>query len=670
MTGHFGEKFLHYVFCLKNFLSLFAVIAVLSACGGTDSNNSTSNSTNTSNLPNSPGNLYLHAGSIGGSGNLDGHATDARFGGAMGVAVDHDGNVFVSDYIMHTIRKISPSQNVTTYAGLSGTYGFIDGDRGVARFNRPLDMTVDRENNLIIADQGNSAVRKIDTNGKVSTLLQRGDAGLEKPSGLSFDHNGNLYILNYNFSNFHDGSIILLSNQGVSRALLTLPNTDVFSSIAVDSAQNIYLGGRSVIKKISPQGAITTFMELSNLSPSDPAQSESSHVLAIDQNDNLYLDIAATVLKISPNGDISKIVKSAYVTDGILGISIDAKNNLYLADRVLTSVMKMDQAGTMSLYAGSPASLDNRSTDGKAEKARFNQPGSLTSDANGNLYLIDDQLENRGSLMDGHFVRKSTFTIRKVTSTGEASTLHQMSHDSFVKDSTNSKEATSLTLDTDGNFYFSMFEYCPGLINSVCNRIGVGLWKLDRAGYSSKLFTDDDFRFARNLVFDRRQNAYVINDGFGSTIWRIAPNGSRHPLANSGYKSNPFMGVAVNSQDVVYAIRRDTLFKIGVDGSLIPAIREGVGRGQLMEFGSAMTFDSSDNLYVSTGNRDSSSGFTILKITPDGVSTILLGDEQKRGITLGKAPASLDHVNGLQFVAPNLLYILSGNSVLKYILPQ
>jgi DNA-binding beta-propeller fold protein YncE len=93
-------------------------------------------------------------------GFADGSGAEARFSGAVDVAVDAGGNVYVADSANHRVRKITPEGVVTTLAG-SGEPGNADGPAGEAQFRAPEGVAVDADGNVIVADTGNHRVRKI-----------------------------------------------------------------------------------------------------------------------------------------------------------------------------------------------------------------------------------------------------------------------------------------------------------------------------------------------------------------------------------------------------------------------------------------------------------------------------------------------------------------------------
>lgn len=119
------------------------------------------------------------AGTAGTHGGADGTGSSARFRNPSGVAVDIADHVYVADTGNNMIRKITPVGIVSTLAGTEGVAGTDDGVGVFALFNQPSSLAVDGTGYVYVADTGNATVRKITPTGQVSTL-----AGLPALSGM------------------------------------------------------------------------------------------------------------------------------------------------------------------------------------------------------------------------------------------------------------------------------------------------------------------------------------------------------------------------------------------------------------------------------------------------------------------------------------------------------
>ncbi|WP_208022776.1 T9SS type A sorting domain-containing protein [Flavobacterium jejuense] len=123
------------------------------------------------------------------AGFQDGAALSAKFYFPAAMAIDSNDNLYIADYSNHRIRKITPDGLVSTVAGL-GSAGAIDGNTSTATFNGPTGLCLDSSGIIYVADYGNHKIRKIDTNGQVSTFVGSGIAGAVDNNGIiaSFNH--------------------------------------------------------------------------------------------------------------------------------------------------------------------------------------------------------------------------------------------------------------------------------------------------------------------------------------------------------------------------------------------------------------------------------------------------------------------------------------------------
>jgi len=120
----------------------------------------------------------------GSSGSANGTGTAASFNYPFGVAVDGSGNVYVGDYENHLIRKITSAGEVTTLAG-SGSSGSANGTGTAASFSSPYDVAVDGSGNVYVADYYNHLIRKITSDGVVTTLAGSGSSGSANGTGTA-----------------------------------------------------------------------------------------------------------------------------------------------------------------------------------------------------------------------------------------------------------------------------------------------------------------------------------------------------------------------------------------------------------------------------------------------------------------------------------------------------
>lgn len=131
------------------------------------------------------------------AGDRDGRGAAARFNGPIGVAVDGDGVVYVTDTYNDRIRRIAPNGDVTTIAGGSRA-GKADGPAAQALFDLPTGLAVAANGDLYIADTGNHAIRKLDKNGVVTTVAEAKEGEraslLRSPVAVALTADGYLYV--------------------------------------------------------------------------------------------------------------------------------------------------------------------------------------------------------------------------------------------------------------------------------------------------------------------------------------------------------------------------------------------------------------------------------------------------------------------------------------------
>ncbi|MCB1157496.1 MAG: SMP-30/gluconolactonase/LRE family protein [Leptospiraceae bacterium] len=312
------------------------------------------------------------AGIAGSSGVADGYGTNARLYYPGGIVYDSTGNLYITSNSAHVIQKINLSNNyVSLLAGSSFVTGSSNGIGTNAQFNGPNGITIDsRSGDLYVADTYNQVIRKIDSNGNVSTFA--GQMGI--PSSTS------PYLYN-----------------PVSVFLDTLHNILYFGQDAMSSYLRKIDLGTGTISVLIGDGTGGTYDGIGT-----SAQLYSTGGLTMDSSGNLYFTDPGPgiIRKIDTTSSTTNtIAGSAFVSgssDGAgtnalfnspTGIVIGKDGYLYVVDSYNNKIRKIDtRNNTVSTVVGD-GSIGSQ--DGNGTNARFNTPFGIAVDKNGNLYISE-----------------------------------------------------------------------------------------------------------------------------------------------------------------------------------------------------------------------------------------------------------------------------------------
>lgn len=319
--------------------------------------------------------ISLHAQSVstfagsGSNGFLDGTVLSAKFAGIEQMAYDKKGNLLICDAANNRIRKIDAAGNITTFAG-TGTPGLVNGNIAEAQFNNPLGIAVDDNNNVYVSDNLNFVIRKIDIFGNVSTYAGTGERGYV---------NGNSASAQFDYLNY----------------------------MCFDNAMNLFVAdpNNNVIRKIDPQGNVSTFVGSGKIGFSDGTgvSAELSFPIAIAYdkiNDVFYVSDQgnSAIRKVLPDGSLTTYAGTGKIghADGLgqnaqfyfpKGLTVDNAGNVYVAGRFDYTVRKIDMQGNVSTVAGIPHSSGNIS--GEPAVAKFGKPIDVVMASDGNLLVAD-----------------------------------------------------------------------------------------------------------------------------------------------------------------------------------------------------------------------------------------------------------------------------------------
>lgn len=295
------------------------------------------------------------------AGNANGTGSAASFNAPEGVAVDSAGNLYIADTDNNEIRKITPSGVVTTFAG-SGAPGDIDGAGTSASFNQPSDVAVDAVGNVYVSDYYNSAVRKINPAGVVTTVASGSTcfsnaASICEPTAIAADSAGNLYLANLDAKILKvtpGGSVTVFAGSGGGGHVDGPATSAEFSDptgIAADSLGNVYVSeyGNNDVRKIS-SGIVTTLAGSGAVGNSEGSGSAASfnlpERLAVDSAGNLYVADTnnGAVRKITPAGAVTTFARGSGSSGSFVqpwGIAVDSADSVYVGDPYTNDIFKI-----------------------------------------------------------------------------------------------------------------------------------------------------------------------------------------------------------------------------------------------------------------------------------------------------------------------------------------
>jgi len=288
-----------------------------------------------------------------------------------GIAVDAEGNIYASLYADNVIKKIDTNGTVTTFAG-TGVSGFADGNATTAQFHYPIGLAFDQSGNLYVADNDNNRIRKIDASGNVTTFAGSGVEGFadgnattakfSNPFYIAFDANDTLYV--------------------------------------TDTANNS-------VRKIDRSGNVSTLAGTGSAGYVDgnasTAQFDTIEGIVVDSSGNVYVAEfeQCVIRKIDPSGNVSTFAGSGVCgdVDGNAttaqfyypeGLGIDAHDNIYVGSGTFSKIKRVDPSGNVTTFAGNDST---GSADGNAANAKFFGPVDVAVDSYGDIYVVDSSAQ-------------------------------------------------------------------------------------------------------------------------------------------------------------------------------------------------------------------------------------------------------------------------------------
>src|SRR6266699_5548734 len=349
-------------------------------------------------------------GTIAGNGTYGfsgdgGPATSASLSIPWGAGLDTSGNLLIADTDTSHIRRVNLATGVIDTIGGNGWIGF-SGDGGLstgASLYSPMGLAVDPAGNVLIAESGNSRVRRVNvTTGTIETVAGNGlagfggdggpatDASLNEPIGIAVGPGGDLFIADH--TNFRirrveaaTGTITTVAGDGsqgftgdggpATSARLNYP-----FGIAVDSSGTLFI-----------------------------ADTQNFRIRRVDAGTGIINTVAGDGVQ-GFSGDGGPAINASL--GGPTGVAVDPSGNLIIVDPWFNRIRRVDATtGVISTIAGN-GTFDFSGDGGPATSAGIGSPGGAVLDSAGNL-LIADTGNCRIRMVDA-----STGKIRTVVGSG------------------------------------------------------------------------------------------------------------------------------------------------------------------------------------------------------------------------------------------------------------
>jgi sugar lactone lactonase YvrE len=479
-------------------------------------------------------------------------------GHAMDLTVDRQGNLYIADEGAHRIWKVDPQGVVSTLAG-RGTPG-RSGDGGPAdqaRLNGPRGVALDSAGNLYIADTFNHSVRRVATDGTISTVAGRGsptfsgdggpavEAGLSYPRDIALDAQGNLYIADHT-----NRRLRRVNREGVIETVRA--GLGEVRRLALDGQGNVYVSSFSThrIRKVAPDGTMTTVAgggvpgfsgdggkatEAQLSYPAGVLVDVSGNLLIVDIVNGRIRRVAldGTISTVAGGGDPTGLPASQVSVFWPRGGVRDAQGNFYVADNAHARILKIDPEGIVTRIAGTgvpggyqgeglPArevSLGNL----RGNPVPFHVDG-LALDSQGNLYF-PDQMQRRVYKLDPNGILTTVAGNGRIGFSGDGG---------LATEAALSGEFWNVAADTQGNLYISdggnhrvRRVDRNGIITTVAGN-GQTTYRGDGGSAS-----ETGLRSPDALTVDAQGNLSIGDVGL-HRIFKVTPDGTISTVAGTG----------------------------------------------------------------------------------------------------------------------------------------
>lgn len=597
------------------------------------------------------------------------------------------------------VLSVQAGGGIDLLAGYVGGAGNLDGVGVHARLSSPRSLRHDAAGNLYLRD--GDQIRKISPEGKVTTVVtasQQRDA--DSPSSawlrsMTIDASGNVYTVS-------DSSIRKFPYAGGAPTLVTrlgaLPAVDgdaatarVFDTqgIASDAAGNLYLADSCAIRKIAPNGNVSTLAgvagECSILDGAGrAARLRMASIQAVDAAGAVYVVdrtgyMDALIRRIDAEGNVSTLTQQMQQASVVLGVSqaewearglaLDKAGNLYLLANVKQTgslvILKIAPSGAVEKLAGGGQYGDAGFI---VEGYAFDGDGRISVDPSGNTYVaLDDVGAGSHSSYSNHSVYRVAANGRLAHFAG-GSADYSSARDGSGRDA-RFFVPQAIASDSRGNSYIADDNHTIRKIDANGNTSTLA-GKAYEAGSADGAGSEARFNRPRGLTLDAAGNLYVADSG-NHLIRKISPNGVVSTLAGKAGESGGSDGAAVAAR-----FTQPEGLAIDASGNLYVAevtawdthrIRIITSAGQVSTRAlDAFAYDPASLACDAAGNLFAAFSSGIVRLETSGKISLLAGHYSEQGSVDGNGSAArFAYPHGITLDPAGNLYVADGATIRK-----
>lgn len=602
--------------------------------------------------------------------------------------------------------SVRPSASgVYAFAGGIGGKGLLDGNGIAARFNFPLDIVADAEDNLYVQDQGNGLIRKLSTDGEVSTfaILDNNlwlrlryfsgrflfantatQAQLISPDGSKIlvdnsylqevaayrDIDGNLYDRGTSF--FDGPATRVLKNYqvlaggavgvgakdgiGAEARFVSISSLRVFPNKMIYVLDKELASDKYQLRQITQEGVVSTVSGVKFESPARIIPNTGVLPIVLDRN-GIHKLVAGGDWITTPISDGNLIPGKNIQFDGA-DATADRNGNIYITDPNKNLIVRVTAQGKVSAFAGMDSNALGIYVDGKGDNARLSEPVAMAKDSAGYLYVID---KRRPPTVSDWTNDPLGLTLRKISPAGVVTTLAAPGVWWGQTDNTGIAETfsvpTGVAVDSQGNIWIiDRPTYRGGSISSNSVLIGGNtIRKISTDGKLVNVNVNTIFCYLLypcDIKIDGSDNVFVLAS-YG--IHQLNINGGLTNLGLEGFGA--IRAFYPDNKRNLYFADDSGIYKQSANGGISKL------SNAVISWLSRMLVDGDGNVYFSKDCR-------LHKLSVTGGETIIAGVPGQCGNRLGQlGNARLYDVSSIVSFGANSLYLTSGDAVLKIVLP-